>query len=235
VLAVSLKAIAKEEIFVEGKDFHLSSGQIEIKSDSVASFAYPADNPFIGVGHETQVLGLDARGDARIQESATFAGTAFLVVPVAGNAKEVFRFPRSSALCNGASMQATAKDQVWAAELAFARTMADRNLSGFSEFVAEEAIFFAGTSTLRGKPEVIEGWAQYFTGAEAPFSWEPDQVEVLESGRLAFSTGPVRDPAGKVIARFNSVWRLEASGQWRVVFDKGSPAAGVPAGDEAAR
>jgi ketosteroid isomerase-like protein len=33
----------------------------------------------------------------------------------------------------------------------------------------------------------------------------------------------VRDPDGKVIGRFNSVWRQEAPGVWRVVFDKGSP------------
>ena len=63
----------------------------------------------------------------------------------------------------------------------------------------------------------------YFATPEAPFSWEPDQVEVLESGTLALSTGPVRDPAGVVIARFNSIWRLEAANRWRVVFDKGSP------------
>lgn len=117
----------------------------------------------------------------------------------------------------------SARNQVWAAELAFARTMADRDLSRFSEFVAEEAVFFAGTTALRGKSEVVEGWAQYFAGADAPFSWEPDQVEVLSSGSLALSTGPVRDRTGKVIARFNSIWRLEAPGQWRVIFDKGSP------------
>jgi hypothetical protein len=39
------------------------------------------------------------------------------------------------------------------------------------------------------------------------------------------STGLVRDPGGKVIGRFNSIWRLEPPGEWCVVFDKGSPAA----------
>jgi ketosteroid isomerase-like protein len=101
--------------------------------------------------------------------------------------------------------------------------MSERNLNRFSEFLAEEAVFFAGTTALRGKSKVVEGWTQYFVGAEPPFSWEPDQVEVLDSGTLALSTGPVRDPKGAVIARFNSIWRLEASGRWQVVFDKGSP------------
>jgi ketosteroid isomerase-like protein len=101
--------------------------------------------------------------------------------------------------------------------------MADRNLLAFGEFVADEAVFFSETATLRGKAKVIEGWTPFFTSAAAPFSWEPDQVEVLASGTLALSTGPVRDPSGKVVARFNSIWRLERENVWRVVFDKGSP------------
>ncbi len=35
-----------------------------------------------------------------MQESATFAGTAFLVIPMAGNVRDAFRFPRSQELCN---------------------------------------------------------------------------------------------------------------------------------------
>jgi len=116
-----------------------------------------------------------------------------------------------------------ARDQVWAAEVAFARTMADRDARAFAEFIADEAVFFAGTTALHGRAKVVEGWAAYFTDKEAPFSWAPDQVEVLASGTLALSTGLVRDPSGKTVARFNSIWRLEAPNRWRVVFDKGSP------------
>ncbi len=122
----------------------------------------------------------------------------------------------------------SARDQVWAAELAFAKAMRGRDLEAFGDFIADEAFFFAGTAVLRGKTEVIEGWAQYFNGPEAPFAWEPDQVEVLESGSLALSTGPVRDPTGKVVARFNSIWRLESPNVWKVVFDKGSPVSPGP-------
>ncbi len=117
----------------------------------------------------------------------------------------------------------SARDQVWAAELAFARSMAQRNVEAFADLIADEAVFFSGTTALRGKRAVVEAWSAYFSAPAAPFSWEPDQVEVLASGTLALSTGPVRDPAGVVIARFNSIWRLEAPNRWRVVFDKGSP------------
>jgi hypothetical protein len=58
----------------------------------------------------------------------------------------------------------------------------------------------------------------------APFSWEPEQVEVLPSGTLAPSTGPVRDPAGKLTGTFTSIWRREGPGRWRILFDMGCPA-----------
>jgi ketosteroid isomerase-like protein len=62
-----------------------------------------------------------------------------------------------------------------------------------------------------------------FERIAAPFSWEPDQVEVLESGTLALSCGQIQDQEGRRIGTFQSVWRLEADGSWRIVFDKGSP------------
>ena len=116
------------------------------------------------------------------------------------------------------------RQQVFAAERAFAKSMADRDASAFATHVSDEAIFFNGAGVLRGKKEVIAAWSRFFKGKAALFSWEPDRVEVLQSGTLALSTGLVRDPNGKVIGRFNSIWRREAPGVWRVVFDKGSPA-----------
>jgi ketosteroid isomerase-like protein len=113
--------------------------------------------------------------------------------------------------------------QVMNAERAFARTMAERDYGAFTTFLSAEAVFFTGGKVLRGRAAVAEGWKPYFEGTEPHFSWEPEQVEVLDSGRLALSSGPVYDPAGKRIATFNSIWRREARGVWRVVFDKGSP------------
>ena len=119
-----------------------------------------------------------------------------------------------------------ARSQVFAAERAFAKTMADRNLQAFAALVADDAVFFSGPEPRRGKTQVVEWWSRLFAaGTPAPFSWEPDQVEVLASGGLAWSTGPVHDPQGRVISRFNSIWRREPDGSWRIVFDKGEPVA----------
>lgn len=111
--------------------------------------------------------------------------------------------------------------QVRAAETAFARSMADRDLEAFAALVAEDAVFFDRDGVLRGKAAVVAGWKPLFDGPKASFSWESAQVEVLDSGTLAHSSGPVRDPAGKQVGVFNSVWRREADGGWKVILDKG--------------
>jgi ketosteroid isomerase-like protein len=46
-------------------------------------------------------------------------------------------------------------------------------------------------------------------------------VEVLTSGTLAESSGPVHDAQGKLIAHFRSTWRREADGNWKIVLDNG--------------
>ena len=113
-------------------------------------------------------------------------------------------------------------------ERAFADTMAQRDFEKFKSFLAEEAVFFSGETALRGKQQIADAWEAYFKEPQAPFSWEPKSVEVLESGTLAWSTGPVYESEGKVVATFNSVWQLDASHQWRIVFDKGNAACNCP-------
>jgi len=116
----------------------------------------------------------------------------------------------------------TAASEVEAREIAFAKTMADRDFEAFLNFVSPEAVFFNGNEAQRGHDAVSQAWAPFFEGDTAPFSWHPDVIEVLESGRLALSSGPVRAASGEIVGRFNSIWRKDEDGQWRVVFDKGS-------------
>lgn len=136
-------------------------------------------------------------------------GTAFLVA--------------AAATAGSAETNADLQAQVRDTERAFAKTMADRNHAAFVAFLAEETIFFGQRpAPLRGKKEVADAWKRFYEGP-APFSWEPERVEVLDSGTLALSTGPVRDPEGKRVGTFNSVWRREAGGAWKIVFDNGCP------------
>ncbi|NML60799.1 nuclear transport factor 2 family protein [Massilia sp. RP-1-19] len=115
------------------------------------------------------------------------------------------------------------KQQVTDTERAFAATMKARDHAAFTSFLSDEAVFFSGPKQAQhGKGAVAQEWKRFYDKPEAPFSWEPDEVEVLASGTLAISGGPAYDPKGKLIARFSSIWRLEAPGKWRIVFNRGS-------------
>src|SRR5438445_5682893 len=82
------------------------------------------------------------------------------------------------------------KRQVADTERAFARTMASRDHQAFASFLSQEAVFFSGPKPLRGAQQVAEWWKRYYEGPDAPFSWQPEDVEVLDSGTLAISSGP---------------------------------------------
>jgi ketosteroid isomerase-like protein len=114
------------------------------------------------------------------------------------------------------------REQVRQRETAFAKTMADRDHAAFVSFLSDETIF-AGRTVLRGKAAVAAAWKRLYEGKDAPFSWAPARVEVLDSGTLATTSGPVTDPSGKPAGTFNSVWRREPDGVWRIIFDSGCP------------
>jgi len=120
---------------------------------------------------------------------------------------------------SAAELEALARE-VSAAETAFAKTMADRKIDRFVEFVAEDAIF-RGAALRIGRAAVVEKWRPFFEGPRPPFSWAPDVVTVAADGRSALSTGPVRDPQGRLISRFMTIWNKGADGRWRVVVDQG--------------
>lgn len=113
--------------------------------------------------------------------------------------------------------------QVRATETAFAKTLADRDVKTFRHMIAPDVIWLADIP-LRGPDQVLTRWQKYFDAPQPPFSWAPETVEVQEGGRLALSTGPVLDAAGKRVGTFTSIWRHESNGEWRIIFDRGCPA-----------
>jgi len=118
--------------------------------------------------------------------------------------------------------RAALTEQVRATEIAFARTLADRDVKKFRSMIAPDVIWL-GDRPLHGPDEVVSSWQKFFDAAQPPFSWSPELVEVQEGGKLALTTGPVLNPSGKRVGTFNSMWRREAGGKWRVVIDHGCP------------
>lgn len=117
--------------------------------------------------------------------------------------------------------RAALTEQVREAETAFAKSMADRDHAAFTSFLAEDTVFYA-PGVQRGKAAVSAGWKRFFEKPEAPFSWKPEDVQVLDDGTLALSKGPVFAPDGTHVSNFSSIWRQEAPGVWKIIFDHGS-------------
>jgi ketosteroid isomerase-like protein len=141
-----------------------------------------------------------------------------LVWPAAPRAADAPAGPPADPLAERGKLEIELRE----AETAFARTMAERDPTAFATFLSEEAIFIGSRETLRGKAAVVAGWMRFFEGEDAPFSWAPERAEVLDSGTLGLTSGPVHDPTGARIGTFKSIWR-RAGGAWRIVFDKGCP------------
>ena len=119
-------------------------------------------------------------------------------------------------------------DRLRASETAFAATMAARDVDAFASHLADDAVFINGGKPLRGKAAIVEHWKRFYAAPRAPFSWKPELVEVIDSGRLGYSEGPVSNPDGVVVARYVSTWRLDAAGVWKIVFDNGYEVCNCP-------
>ena len=113
-------------------------------------------------------------------------------------------------------------EQVRATEIAFSKTLADRDVKAFTSMIAPDVIWL-GERPLRGPAEVVTSWQKFFEGPKAPFSWAPEIVEVQDGGKLALSTGPVMNAEGKRVGTYTSIWRREKSGKWLIIFDRGCP------------
>jgi ketosteroid isomerase-like protein len=125
-------------------------------------------------------------------------------------------------------------NDVRCAEIGFSRSVETQNIALFESFIDADARFVGG-SVHRGVAEVAAAWAVFFTDDAPQMKWRPQIVEVLDDGMLALSRGPYRmivtGPDGVSSERwgtFNSVWRKQDDGSWKVVFDAGNEAAEAP-------
>ncbi len=126
--------------------------------------------------------------------------------------------------------QPAAACTVWQRERAFADSVRRHDGAAFAAILDADAVFGVnGKAQQRGRAVIARQWASIVSGKAGKLEWYPDRVVVAESGDLAWSTGPAlfEVPDGKggakpMLSRFSSVWRRNADGEWRVVFDSGS-------------
>jgi ketosteroid isomerase-like protein len=119
---------------------------------------------------------------------------------------------------------------VWRREQSFARSVAGHDVNAFATHVAENAAFGASTPQPdRGRDAIVKRWAGLIEGKQVTLRWYPTRVTMAPGvDDVAWSSGPslieVLDPKAKnryLLGAFHSVWRREADGVWRVLFDDG--------------
>ncbi len=93
VKGMGAEGVVKESILVQGKDFKLKSGRIQIRRGAQVS-GFKRGEAFIGPVYENIELGLDQRGDGKYKSGNFAAGLVFSVVPFAFGGSEEIRFKR---------------------------------------------------------------------------------------------------------------------------------------------
>jgi len=132
-------------------------------------------------------------------------------------------------LSAGPVAHADETDEVRCAEIAFSVALEAKDIEAFAAMIDDDARFIGnGFTARRGRDAIVEAWSGFFTDDAADMLWRPQIIEVLAEGDLAMSRGPYRMrgtlQSGDTFESwgiFNSVWRRNDDGAWRVVFDAG--------------
>ncbi len=120
------------------------------------------------------------------------------------------------------------KQEIVDAERAFAAMAKAEGIpEAFLAYAAEEAVLMRNNSLVKGKTEM----AAFFENqsprtGQISLSWEPDFVDVADSGDLGYTygkfvfsmtdtTGVTRENTGV----FHTVWKRQPDGSWKFVWD----------------
>jgi len=135
----------------------------------------------------------------------------------------------------GTTALADVSEDVRCREIGFSKSVENADQDQFRSYLDDDARF-VGNSVLRGPDAITEAWRVFFAEGGPLIKWRPQFVEVLKDGKLALTRGPFRmivtgddGSTSEIWGTFNSVWRLQTDGEWKVVFDAGSQSDQAPA------
>ena len=118
------------------------------------------------------------------------------------------------------------KTEILNTERAFAALVKEEGQkAGFLTYASEDAVLQRGDKLIKGKKAIKEYFEDY-KYKNVHLEWEPDFIDVSESGDLGYTYGQYKfegtDESGKIIQAtgvFHTVWKREPNGEWRYVWD----------------
>ncbi|MBP6749294.1 MAG: DUF4440 domain-containing protein [Xanthomonadaceae bacterium] len=151
--------------------------------------------------------------------------------PMAYGVAALLLFSSAARAGTDAPMPTTARCEVWAHELSFARSVAEHDAAAFRAHLHRGAVFGVGRDRqTRGADAIAQRWAGIVEGKAITIEWYPTHTtESAEAPGVVWSSGPslvVENPgladARYSIGAFHSVWHRGDDGVWRVLFDDGA-------------
>ncbi|GET34187.1 hypothetical protein PbJCM13498_30500 [Prolixibacter bellariivorans] len=120
------------------------------------------------------------------------------------------------------------KTEIRQTEQAFAEMAQKEGIpKAFLTYAAEDAVLLRNNQLIKGKQALRAFYSQQTTPSEkVSLTWKPDFVDVSKSGDLGYTYGTyqytVTDSLGGTKTSegiFHTVWKRQADGSWRFVWD----------------
>ncbi len=118
------------------------------------------------------------------------------------------------------------KAEIYAVEKAFNDMAQEEGLvKAFEHYAAEDGVIRRSKTIIKGKAAIAD-WYEQDVRPNETLTWAPTFVDVSQSGDLAYTYGDFTftypDSLGNMLENkgiFHTVWKRQADGQWRFVWD----------------
>lgn len=121
----------------------------------------------------------------------------------------------------------TWKQEILETEADFEKMVEEKGIPYAFRFYADnDAVLLRNNKLIKGKKAISESYGDRMNSDSIRLTWEPDFVEVSQSGDMAYTYGEyiytIIDSTGKETSSegiFHTVWKRQENGSWKYVWD----------------
>ena len=122
--------------------------------------------------------------------------------------------------------RAQAIEEIRQMEMAFNELLAEKGRAvAFSHYAAEDGVLSRGGEIIKGKKGIYEFYAKS-TSKDVKLTWKPDFIDVSDDLTMGYTYGQYEYSGtrenGETFSStgiFHTVWKKQADGSWRYVYD----------------